>query len=127
MAKLKRRATRKGVKLTAKHMVRGTASKARRAPFRSGSLLGVGALARRRVGWVAGRGRARRRLRSRRQLIPKTTRRRRSSNDDRTHAVVAVFFDLASSVSTLRSAGSSGANSARGQSRLASTELSSAQ
>jgi hypothetical protein len=66
MVKLKRRAkkraARKGVKMTAKHMVRGTASKTRRAPLRTGGLLSLGALLGASVTWIVARGRARPRV-----------------------------------------------------------------
>ena len=62
MAKIKKRATRRAARMTAKHMVHGTVSKSRRAPFRSGGLLGLGALIGVGVGWVFGRSRTRRQL-----------------------------------------------------------------
>jgi hypothetical protein len=43
MAKLKNRAARKAAKMTAKHTVHGTASKAKRQPMRSTTLLAIGA------------------------------------------------------------------------------------
>ena len=43
MPKLKKTAARKAAKMTAKHTVHGTASKAKRQPLRSTTLLAVGA------------------------------------------------------------------------------------
>jgi hypothetical protein len=46
---------KKATKATARHSVRGMASKARRKPLRSASLLGIGAVVGMAAGWVAGR------------------------------------------------------------------------
>lgn len=60
MTKLKKRAARKGAKMTVRHTLRGAASKTRRKPVRAGSLLSLGALIGAGVTWAAvtrGRGR----------------------------------------------------------------------
>ncbi|HZO35768.1 MAG TPA: hypothetical protein VFB41_02715 [Solirubrobacteraceae bacterium] len=59
MAKLKKRATRKAVTMTGRHMVRGTAAKARRSRLRTGSLLSAGALLGAGATWMISRGRGR--------------------------------------------------------------------
>ena len=46
---------RKAVKTTAKHTARGTASKLKRDPMRTGTLLGLGALAGAAAVWLLGR------------------------------------------------------------------------
>jgi hypothetical protein len=51
MASIKTRLAGKAAKTTARHTARGTASKLRRDPLRSGTLLGIGCAA----GFVAGR------------------------------------------------------------------------
>jgi hypothetical protein len=53
MPKLKQRAARKAAKMTAKHTVHGTASKAKRQPLRSTTLLTIGALLGAIGGWFA--------------------------------------------------------------------------
>jgi hypothetical protein len=55
MASIKSLAARKAAKSTAKHSLRGTASKLKREPLRTGTLLSVGCVA----GFVAGRFAAR--------------------------------------------------------------------
>ncbi len=51
MAKIKKKFARKAVKSTAKHTARGTASKLKREPLRSATLLSIGCV----VGAMAGR------------------------------------------------------------------------
>lgn len=46
---------RKAVKSTARHTARGAASKAKRSPFRSLTLLGIGGAVGAAAGWLAGR------------------------------------------------------------------------
>ena len=53
MKRIKRRVARRAAKAAVTHTAHGVASKARRRPLRSTTLLGVGALA----GWLAGRRR----------------------------------------------------------------------
>jgi hypothetical protein len=55
MGSLKTRLAGKAVKTTARHGVRGTASKLTRDPLRSGTLLGVGCAAGMVVGWLLAR------------------------------------------------------------------------
>jgi hypothetical protein len=55
MAKLGRTIGKKAGKATVKHSARGVASKAKRQPLRSVSLLGVGGAVGATVGWFAGR------------------------------------------------------------------------
>jgi hypothetical protein len=55
MAALTRTIGKKAVKATARHSVRGTASKAKRQPLRSATLLSVGGAFGAMAGWVAGR------------------------------------------------------------------------
>jgi hypothetical protein len=57
MAKLKTRAARKAAKVSAKHAIHGTVAKSRRAPFRSGALVALGASLGAAVGWLAARTR----------------------------------------------------------------------
>jgi hypothetical protein len=45
MSKIKQKLARKAVKSTAKHTARGTASKAKRSPMRTATLLSIGAVA----------------------------------------------------------------------------------
>jgi hypothetical protein len=52
---LKGKMARKAVKSTARHTARGTASKAKRSPFRSLTLLGIGGAVGAAAGWVAAR------------------------------------------------------------------------
>lgn len=52
---VKTKLARKAVSTTAKHTARGAASKAARKPFRSITLLTIGALAGALVGWLVGR------------------------------------------------------------------------
>jgi hypothetical protein len=52
---VKTKLARKAVKTTAKHTAHGAASKAARQPFRSITLLTIGALAGALVGWLVGR------------------------------------------------------------------------
>ena len=54
MAKLKNRAARKAAKMTAKHTVHGAASKAKRQPLRSTTLLVAGAVVGALAAWFAG-------------------------------------------------------------------------
>lgn len=58
MASMKSLAARKTVKATAKHSAHGTASKLRRKPLRTVTLLGAGALVGGFAGWTAGRSSA---------------------------------------------------------------------
>jgi hypothetical protein len=55
MSKLGRKAGRKATKATVKHSARGVASKAKRQPLRSVSLLSVGGALGAAIGWFAGR------------------------------------------------------------------------
>ena len=55
MAKLGRNVGKKATKATVKHSVRGLASRAKRQPLRSVSLLSVGGVVDATVGWFAGR------------------------------------------------------------------------
>ena len=55
MAKLGRNVGKKATKATVKHSVRGLASRAKRQPLRSVSLLSVGGVVGATVGWFAGR------------------------------------------------------------------------
>lgn len=57
MSKLRRRATRKAARMTARHALHGTATRTRRAPFRTGGLLAVGAALGGAAGWLAARTR----------------------------------------------------------------------
>ncbi len=52
---VKSRLARRAVKSTARHTARGTASKAKRSPLRSLTLLGVGGAIGATAGWLAGR------------------------------------------------------------------------
>ncbi len=52
---LKQKVARKAVKKTAKHTAHGTASKLKRSPLRSTTLLGVGAAVGLLAGWLLGR------------------------------------------------------------------------
>ena len=52
---LKTMLARKAVKTTAKHTARGTASKLKRDPMRTGTLLGLGALIGAAAVWLIGR------------------------------------------------------------------------
>jgi ferric-dicitrate binding protein FerR (iron transport regulator) len=53
MPKIKKQAARKAAKMAAKHTVHGTASKARREPLRSTTLLALGAVVGAIGGWLA--------------------------------------------------------------------------
>jgi hypothetical protein len=53
MSPIKSKMARKAAKSTAKHSVRGAASKLRRDPIRSGALLGLGCVAGFLAGWFA--------------------------------------------------------------------------
>ena len=53
---LKQMVARKAVKSTAKHTAHGTASKLKREPMRTGTLLALGLVAGLAVGWLVGRG-----------------------------------------------------------------------
>lgn len=55
MPSIKKTLARKAVKSTAKHTARGTASKLKRDPVRTTTLLGVGAAAGAVAGWALGR------------------------------------------------------------------------
>lgn len=55
MAKVKRKLARKAVKSTAKHTAHGTASKLKREPVRTATLLGVGVFIGAFVAWLLGR------------------------------------------------------------------------
>ena len=55
MARIARTVGLKAAKATARHSVRGAVSKARRKPFRSATLLGVGVMAGATAGWFAAR------------------------------------------------------------------------
>jgi len=55
MAALTRTIGKKAVKATARHSIRGTASKAKRQPMRSATLLSVGGACGALAGWFAGR------------------------------------------------------------------------
>ncbi|HVQ58366.1 MAG TPA: hypothetical protein VMS60_05600 [Solirubrobacterales bacterium] len=55
MAKIKRKVARKAVKSTAKHTAHGTASKLKRDPMRTATLLGIGAAAGALATWFFGR------------------------------------------------------------------------
>lgn len=55
MAAFTRTIGKKAVKATARHTVRGTASKAKRQPMRSATLLSVGGAFGALAGWFAGR------------------------------------------------------------------------
>ena len=55
MASFGRTIGKKAAKATVKHTVRGTASKARRKPFRSVTLVSIGGLFGATAGWLAGR------------------------------------------------------------------------
>jgi len=59
MVKLKKRAARKGAKVTARHIVHGAASKTRRAPLRTGGLLSLGGLLGASITLLVARGRGR--------------------------------------------------------------------
>lgn len=52
---IKQKVARKAVKKTAKHTAHGTASKLRRTPVRSTTLLGLGAAVGLLAGWLLGR------------------------------------------------------------------------
>jgi F0F1-type ATP synthase assembly protein I len=54
MPKLRRRLEKKAVKATAKHSIEGVASKARRKPMRTSTLLVVGIVVGGLIGWVVG-------------------------------------------------------------------------
>jgi F0F1-type ATP synthase assembly protein I len=56
MAKLKKQLARKAVKSTAKYTAHGTASKLKREPARTATLLGIGALVGALAGWMIARG-----------------------------------------------------------------------
>lgn len=55
LARFARTVGMKAAKATARHSVRGAASKARRQPLRSATLLGVGMMAGAAAGWFAAR------------------------------------------------------------------------
>jgi hypothetical protein len=55
---IKQKAARKAVKKTAKHTAHGTASKLKRDPLRSTTLLGLGAAIGALAGWLLGRSTA---------------------------------------------------------------------
>jgi hypothetical protein len=55
MARRKRSIGKKATKATARHSVRGVASKAQRKPLRSASLVSLGGALGVAAGWVAGR------------------------------------------------------------------------
>lgn len=55
MAALSRKIGKKAVKATARHSVRGAASKAQRQPLRSATLLSLGGAFGAMAGWFAGR------------------------------------------------------------------------
>jgi hypothetical protein len=55
MAMLTRTLGKKATKATARHSVRGVASKAQRKPLRSAILLGLGGMVGAAGGWIAGR------------------------------------------------------------------------
>lgn len=52
---IKQKVARKAVKKTAKHTARGAASKLKRDPMRSTTLLGLGAVVGALAGWLLGR------------------------------------------------------------------------
>lgn len=56
MSKVKRKLARKAAKSTAKHTAQGTASKLKRDPMRTATLLGIGAAAGALATWFFGRG-----------------------------------------------------------------------
>lgn len=58
MSPLKSLIARKAARATARHGVHGTASKLRREPFRSATLLAAGALVGACAGWAVGHGSA---------------------------------------------------------------------
>ncbi|MGN6215686.1 MAG: hypothetical protein ACTHN7_01840 [Solirubrobacterales bacterium] len=58
MAKIKKTLARQAVKATARHTARGTASKAKRDPLRTVTLLSLGGAVGALVGWIAGRSAA---------------------------------------------------------------------
>jgi len=55
MSAVKKKLAGKALKSTARHTARGTASKAKRSPFRSLTLLGIGGAVGAAAGWLAGR------------------------------------------------------------------------
>ena len=55
---IKKKAARKAAKTTAKHTARGAASKLKRDPLRSTTLLGLGAAVGMFAGWLLGRSTA---------------------------------------------------------------------
>lgn len=55
MAAMKNTLVRKAMKATAKHTAHGTASKLKRDPVRTATLLGVGGALGAMAGWMAGR------------------------------------------------------------------------
>jgi hypothetical protein len=55
MPSIKKSLARKAVRSTAKHTAHGTASKFKRGPFRTTTLLGLGGLTGIAVGWIAAR------------------------------------------------------------------------
>jgi F0F1-type ATP synthase assembly protein I len=55
---VKKTLARKAIKTTAKHSAHGTASKLKRNPMRSGTLLVIGALVGVGAGWILGRSAA---------------------------------------------------------------------
>jgi hypothetical protein len=56
MTKIKRKVARKAAKSTAKHTAHGAASKLKRSPLRTATLLGIGAAAGALATWFFGRG-----------------------------------------------------------------------